>query len=179
MRRQRPLLILLLALAASAATAGCGSSSSSGGTTGAPPSQPPTSSAPPSSSAPASTSSGGSGSSGGGAGGFCTKGKAIGRQTAAEMRQIAQGGGTRPQKTKASFDLLLGRFGQIVSIAPGEIKPSMQVMLNDLQTFNQQLAKSNYQVSIALLATSPLRSGNFQRAAKKVDTWLKANCGTS
>jgi hypothetical protein len=177
MRRLRPLPLLAVALAALAAA--CGGGSAGGGSPASSPgAQSPSSSAPSATSSTATSTTGSTASAGGG-GDFCRAAARIGKQTNAELHRLAQGGGSRPAKTKATFKLLLSRYGEIVDMAPAEIKPSMQISLQAVEKLDRALARTGYAaVTPQVILSSGIATPRFRRAAARVRSWANAHCGS-
>lgn len=171
-RLRRGLGVLAAATMLTLAAAACGSSSSSSNTNagssgGSNPASTQSSSTPP----PASSSSGDTA--------WCSNAKKWRSGIAKQVEAAFAGAGTDPAKLKAAFGKLTGIYESIVNSAPGDIKPSVDVLFNAYKQVVGILQKNNFNYVKAApqLAASQttFNSGQVKAAEKNIQSWAKAN----
>lgn len=155
----------VLALAAVA----CGSSSShSGSSSGSNPGSTPSSTTTP----PPSSSSGGDTA-------WCSSAKKWQSGISKQVEAAFAGAGTNPTKLKTAFGKLTGIYEGIVNAAPGDIKPSVEILFNTYKKLVAILQKNNFnyvKAAPALEASqSTLNSAQVKAAESHIESWAKAN----
>ena len=173
-KRSRPHLLIVFAclVALAGFAAACGSSSSSNNTTN-------TTSGTTSGGGTTSTSGPISTSSGGGVSDstFCSAAKKWAQNNAKEtsaLTSAANGG-----NIKTFYQTLAKEYQQIVSAAPSEIKPDLNVLVGVFNKFYVVLQKNNFDIqkaapSLAGLAAS-FNSVQVKQAEAHLQAWAKAN----
>jgi hypothetical protein len=155
--RQRVLAIALLSVVLALAAA-CGSSSSSGG---------------------------GSGGGGGGGGGvatlsdssFCNLAKKWNKQQSKQLTTLTNL--SDPAGMKAFYTTLSKDYQSVIAVAPGDIKPSLEVLYGDFNQLTSILAKHDYDIQKAAPDLASVEgifsSAKTKAALAKLDAWGKAN----